>query len=173
MSTLLYGVLTSKREEAAAGTSEEVSPGVKTFVDGLAALVPAEVLAAHAAIIPMTTASTKDDKGQVVTTITDSGTLVVVFFALMAVSMFLYMLGRWKDRDKLDFVRVFIPPLAFAGWTMLQKATAFDALAPDWSTGARFATAIIGALVLGGIATALAYKADSKPQRPAPDPAHV
>jgi hypothetical protein len=52
-------------------------------------------------------------------------------------------------------------PFAFVGWTMLQKATAFDAMAPRRSALSRLAVAVIGAIVLGA-ATALAYQADQK-----------
>jgi hypothetical protein len=58
---------------------------------------------------------------------------------------------------------VLLPPLAFTGWTMLPKATAFDAVAPNFSQAGGSATAIIGAIVLGPLAAALAYKADQKP----------
>ena len=53
MSTLAYAALTSRRERSPQGRTEsEASPGVGTYVDTLAALVPAEVLALHAAILP-------------------------------------------------------------------------------------------------------------------------
>jgi len=57
--------------------------------------------------------------------------------------------------------------LAFIGWTMLQRTTAFDAAWPDVSLNLRTAIAVIGAVVLGVSASALAYKADQK----APDKA--
>ena len=146
MSTLAYALLTTKRDQAVPKTSETQSPGVKTFVDALAALIPAEVLVAHALIIPMSTTTTKDAQGQVVTTITDEFTLHWVFGALIVVSVLLYVLGRLRNLDRWDFLRVLIPPLAFVGWTMLQKMTAFDAVAPDFGTASRFSVAIIGAI---------------------------
>jgi len=46
MSSFLYGLLERKRTDAAIGTStKEGSPGVRTYVDSLSALVPAETLA--------------------------------------------------------------------------------------------------------------------------------
>jgi hypothetical protein len=42
---------------------------------------------------------------------------------------------------------------------MLQKTTAFDAVWPTLSTPARDAIALFGAILLGILATALAYKA--------------
>jgi len=56
MSTLAYAQLTNKRDDAAPGTSETTNaPGVKSYVDALAALVPAEVLTLHALVISATT----------------------------------------------------------------------------------------------------------------------
>jgi hypothetical protein len=169
MSTLAYAAITRKRERAKPGTSATTgAPGVKTYVDALAALVPAEVLTAHAAILTFTTdtvPATDPSRPGSVITITEPATLVGVFWALIAVSMALYVAGRLMAStwDRWDWLRVLIPPLAFIGWTMLQKATAFDAVAPGFSQAGRSATAIIGAIVLGLLAAALAYKADQKP----------
>jgi hypothetical protein len=164
MSTLAYAAMTRKREEAKPGTSTTTSaPGIKTYVDALAALVPAEVLTAHAAILTFTT-ETVDKAGKATVTITEPGTLFWVFYALIGVSMALYAAGRLMASrwDSWDWLRVVIPPLAFVGWTMLQKATAFDAVAPGFSQAGRSAAAIIGAVLLGLLAAVLAYKADQK-----------
>jgi len=156
--------MTRKREEAQPGTSTSTSaPGTSTYVDALAALVPAEVLTAHAAILTFTT-ETINEGGHSKITITQPGTLIGVFWALVALSMLLYVGARLMSGqlDRWDWIRTTIPALAFVGWTMLQKATAFDAVAPDFQQAGRSATAIIGAIVLGLIAAALAYKADQK-----------
>src|SRR2546422_109129 len=140
MSTFAYAAMTRKREEAKAGTSTTTSaPGVSTYVDALTALVPAEVLTAHAAILTFTTDTVRNVGGTATVTITQPGTLVGVFWALVVVSMVLYavarvMASKW---DSWDWLRVLIPPLAFIGWTMLQKATAFDAVAPDFGQAGR------------------------------------
>src|SRR5687768_15446016 len=127
MSTLAYAAMTQARVNAPARTSMKTggSPGVKSYVDALAALVPAEVLAAHATILTFTTSTT----GGTVT-ITKPQALVIAFYGLIALSLILYagarlMASKW---DKWDWVRMLIPGLAFVGWTMLQKATAFDAV---------------------------------------------
>jgi len=164
MSTVANAALTSKREEAAPGTSTSSSPpGTRTYVDALAALVPAEVLTAHAVILSFTT-ETHDVGGQSTIVITAPGTLKAVFFALIGLSMLIYFVARIKDKrwDRLDYARMLVPAAAFVGWTMLQKATAFDAVAPDLSQAPRNAIAIIGAIVLGIVAAALAYQADQK-----------
>jgi hypothetical protein len=82
--------------------------------------------------------------------------------------MGLYAIPRYltKNWDKLDWLRVAIPPLALIGWAMLQRATAFDAavnvLNIDISDATRTVIALLLAVVLAGMATALAYKADQK-----------
>lgn len=161
MSTLAYAELTTTRETSKPYTSTKASPpGMGTYVDALAALIPAEVLALHALILSVTT-QVKDN----VTTITDAATLQWAFFGLLVVSVGLYVVARLfaKKWDRLDWLRVLIPPLAFVGWTMLQRATAFDALFPDLSNAPRTVSALFLAVVLGVAATALAYKADRKP----------
>jgi hypothetical protein len=135
------------------------------WVVSLASLVPAEVLAAHGALLAVTT-TTNNTAGKTVTTITDAPTLTVVFYALIVVSVLLYVGARAVAHawDRLDFVRMLIPPLAFVGWTMLQRSTAFDAAFPNVPSGPRTAIAVIGAIVLGTVAALLAYKADKKGQ---------
>jgi hypothetical protein len=165
MSTLAYAALTKKRENATPGKStSDQAPGVSTWVDSLASLVPAEVLALHGVFITALT-TTEMRNGKPVTTITDAGSLTAAFYALIGVSMLLYVGARLMARvwDRLDFARMAIPPLAFVGWTMLQKSTAFDAAFPNVPWGPRFVIAVIGAVVLGLIAALLAYKADQKP----------
>lgn len=145
---------------------------MRSFVDTLTALVPAEVLAAHAAILSATTTTTnsKGTGGKSTTTINDPATLKWSFFALAALSVALYIFPRWGKGNwgGLDYVRAVIPPLAFTGWTMLQKGSAFDAVAPSLSIGERTAIAVIGAALLSGAAARLAYKADLTSNQPPP-----
>ena len=168
MSTLAYAMITRKREKAPAGTSKDESPpGVGFFLDALGALVPAEVLALHAFAISQTTA-TMTVGGKTVTTITNPGTLKATFAALIVICIALYVLphiglpnpSHW---DWEDWIRMFIPPLAFVGWTMLQTNTAFDAIAPGFVGAPRVLIAVIGALVLGLIAARLGYSAHTSP----------
>jgi hypothetical protein len=161
MSTFAYAALTSRREDATPGTSSTGGqPGVSTYVDAVAALVPAEVLTAHGVILSFTTETTA---GAVHITAPD--VLRAVFWVLIGLSCLLYVVTRWTAHkwERLDYLRMLIPPVAFVAWTMLQKATAFDAVDPKMSDPARSATAIIVAIVLGVSASLLAYKADQKP----------
>jgi hypothetical protein len=96
--------------------------------------------------------------------ITDPAALKVVFWVLIPAAALLYVAAHVKTNGSAwhrgDFVRMLIPSLAFVAWTMLQKSTAFDAVAPEMSEAAR---ALIGAglaSLLGVIAGMLAYRAD-------------
>jgi hypothetical protein len=164
MSTLLYSALTTRRIAAEAGTSSTSGqPGIKTYADAMAALVPAEVLAAQAVIVSYATAVTKNANGQQVTMITDPGWLKVAFYGLIVISIGLYLGGRFSSTQglqRLDFARMLIPPAAFVLWTMLQKTTTFDAVAPSFSAAGRSILAILLAIVVGALASLLGYKAD-------------
>lgn len=160
MSTITYALLTSKREQSPRGTSRSVSPpGMGTMQDALAALVPAEVLLVHALILPLTT-TTKDET----TTITEPNTLSWAFYVLIVMSVLLYVVprlvnGKW---DGWDFIRMLIPPLAFIGWTMIQRMTAFDVIFPNLAEAPRTLVAACLAILLGLAASALGMKADQK-----------
>jgi len=158
MSTLAYAAITTKREEATPGTStSENAPGVSTFVDALAALVPVEVLTLHALILAVTTTTAAN-----VTTITDPATLKWAFGGLIALSIVLYVVPRLRKWEVFDYLRAAIPPLAFVGWTMLQRSTAFDAVAPKLTDAPRTVAGLFLAVLLGVVAAALARKADQK-----------
>jgi hypothetical protein len=101
----------------------------------VAALVPAEVLTAHAAILTFTTMSVNAHDASQGTKITSPTVLAWSFWGLMVVAVLLYVYPTFKAWDwKRDLVRMWIPPLAFVAWTMLQKTTAFDAVWPGLST---------------------------------------
>jgi hypothetical protein len=161
MSTLAYASLTTSREAAAPGTSVTASPGVGTYIDAFAALVPAEVLTLHALIISYTVQT----RGNATMIIEGDGSLLrFSFWGLIVLSMVLYAGPRLfaKKWDGWDFLRVLIPPLAFAGWTMLQKMTAFDAVYPALGEAVRTVVALFLGVGLGLAAVALAYEVDRK-----------
>src|SRR5258707_6671475 len=141
MSTLAYAALTGKRYHAEPGTSIATSPpGLGTHIDAVAALVPAEVLAAHAVFLGFTTATTSSSNPPI-TTITQVGALQSAFWGLIALSIIIYVGGRLalgsSGRTALDWARLPIPALAFVAWTMLQKTTAFAAVWPSLSEAPR------------------------------------
>lgn len=174
MSTLAYAQLTNVREAALPGTSTSAgNPGLRTYVDAFAALVPAEVLTLHALIIAQTT-QTKAQPGasgskvlETATTIPPDSvtTLQFAFWGLVVLSIVLYIApryfgGKW---DRFDWIRVAIAPLAFFGWTMLQRATAFDAAFSQVQPIPRTVAALFLGAILGAITAGLAMKADAKP----------
>lgn len=160
MSTIAYAAITEKREEAEPGTStRKASPGVGTYIDAIAALVPAEVLTLHAIIISVTTGTDGKIEGPA------QSTLFAAFYGLVGLSLVLYVATRLMQRkwdQKLDYFRMFIPPLAFVCWTMLQRATAFDAAFPRLEASARTVIALFAAVLLGLAASALAFRADQR-----------
>jgi hypothetical protein len=110
-------------------------------------------------------------QGEAVTTITEPGTLVFVFWALIVVAIALYAAGHGlKNWARLDYVRMLIPPTAFVLWTMLQRSTAFDAVGSGLTDAPRTAIAVIGAILLGTLATTLSRKADEQPLPGPPEP---
>lgn len=84
------------------------------------------------------------------------------YLGFILLTMILYVLPRyWANAwdMKYDWFLMLIPPLAFICWTMLQKATAFDALGLGLEDPARSVIAIFMAVVLGILASNLGYKA--------------
>ncbi len=167
MSTLLAGALTAKREDAEEGTSTTVSPGVKPYVDGLATLVPAEVLAISAVVLQFCVKTTDDKK---TTTISQPTTLKYAFVALLILSVVLFLASRSLEKDKtkkapsllLLCFQCAIPPLAFIGWSMLQPVSAIDVIYSGLDSSARQVIAIIGSAFLAAAAVALGYKLDAE-----------
>ncbi|MGW5721915.1 hypothetical protein ACWEVP_37475 [Amycolatopsis sp. NPDC003865] len=160
MSSYLYGDVTQKRAAAPPGESTGAEPpGVKTYVDTFAALVPAEVLALQAFITGLVVQQ-ETAGGVTQAKIEHPDVVKYSFVALLVVSVLLYLIGlkRWPKR--WDFLRMLIPPLAFAGWTALQPDSVFDVVAPGFSGVPAEVTAVILAVVLGVLANRLGVVAD-------------
>lgn len=148
--------------KAADGTSKP--PNVGTYIDAMAALVPAEVLAFHAIMVSIG-AETKAG----VTTITNVLAMQSTFWTLVALSILLYLVPHFLSRsgnlEREDYIRMLLPPLAFTAWTMLQRATAFDAIAPMLNPAVRTLIALVLAALVGLVASILANQANK--QQPA------
>lgn len=168
MSTLAYAQLTQRREVTPPALIKGAAlPGVTTYVDTLAALVPSEALTLHAVILSFTT-----DTKNGVAVITDISALRVSFVMLLLLSAGLYAapILKTKKWEPTDWIRVSIPPLALLGWMMLQRTTAYDAIAPDFlGGGVRTVVALFLAVGLGVVANFTAIQANNK--EPAPTPA--
>ena len=179
MSTVAFGALTTRREKSDSGTSKtDQPPGLNSYIDILAALVPAEVLAIHAIIIAAVTTTNPGRQTQ----ITQPGTLRLAFRLLAGLAAVLFVLGRrpaptpaavlqqsgtsvprWQHLEWQDLIRVLIPPAAFVGWTMLEPTSAWNVVVPDMSTGTRTLIALVGAVLLAAVTKAMASHSDNKP----------
>jgi hypothetical protein len=177
MSSVAFGALTTRRESSEIGKSTyEQPPGLNSYVDTLAALVPAEVLAIHALIV--STVTTSNNRGQI--RIIDPGTARWAFWLLLGLSAMLFVLGRGgvpapaqsgRGRGTVplrqrwewqDWIRLLIPPAAFVGWTMLQPASVWHAVVPNVSGGMRILIAAAGAVALAAVTKALTTHADNR-----------
>jgi hypothetical protein len=181
MSSVAFGVLTTRREESDSGTSKsEQPPALNSYIDILAALVPAEVLAIHALIVATVTKT--NPRGQ--TQITEPATLRWAFWLLIGLSIALFILGRrpvptprvvrqqaggtasrWQRLEWQDLIRLLIPPTAFVGWTMLEPTSVWNAVAPSMPGGMRILIPMVGAVLLAAVTKALVSHSDNKPSR--------
>jgi len=163
MSTIAYAQLTNKREAASPRTSTtSQAPGVKTYIDALAALVPAEVLTLHGVIIGILVTV---ESGKAVLAEANYPTAQTAFWLLLALSVVLYAIPRYSGGkwDSLDWVRMLLAPVAFVAWTMLQPTTAFDALQfLQLDHQHRMVYALILGAMLAIVAPQLSTQADGK-----------
>jgi hypothetical protein len=161
MSTLGYASLTNQRfsDKPNQGTNDPAK-GVKTYVDALSAMVPAEVLAAHAVIINFL----YDDKTEWVG---HSGTQIGGLFALLVIlSSLLFVAPRLLGGTawmRGDLVRALIPPAAFIGWSVLQPVSLLDGWCPDLDKQMSSAVVIVLAIGLGILTSSLANAAAAEP----------
>jgi hypothetical protein len=168
MSAAVFGALNRKRKkspkEQNADSKTTEPPGLKPYVDILAALVPGEVLAAHFFFVSLATQPKTNKAGELVTEITDPSLLFGSFFFLIALSIVGWVAGdQFKDWDGLlDVLRMTLPALAFVGWAMAQKPSAFDAVMPNLSQERRYAYAAGIAALVGGLSWFCTDKADKR-----------
>jgi hypothetical protein len=156
VSTLAFAAMTEWRKNSPKAATLAVGEGgISPYVDAVLAVVPAETLALHAVILSVTTRTVNTT-----TQITARGTLFWAFFGLIVLSGVLYAVPRVVARDweVLDYVRMLIPPLGFVGWTMLQRATAFDAVFPNVGEAPRTVMALFLAVILCLVFVGLRYR---------------
>jgi IPT/TIG domain len=165
MSSLVYGIVTAKRTAAPAGQSQAASaPGFGTYIDALAALVPAEALAVYAGVVIPYSTQTVSVHGRDMTVISDPSLLEWSCAGLLALSSLLYLVGRQQVPFNLsDVPRLFIPPMAFTAWMLVQNPGVWDIWWPGSSIGERTVIAAFGAIVLGIAASLLGQQADAMP----------
>ncbi len=150
MSSILYGRLTKTVESTPALQLTEAEPTpaerLAAFAQKVAALVPAEVLTVHAIVLAYATSS--DDDGS--TIVEKPDLLKATFVVLLITAAILYAIGRygppaWKP---VDWLRMILPAIAFAAWTMLTGTSAATPWFEDIDRG--------WLLLAGGVAAALA-----------------
>jgi hypothetical protein len=187
MSSYLYGALSRRRHESPSNaelvfanvapvpataaraqpqppvqvTSEPdpVKDKVRYWLDAVAALVPAEVLALHGVAMSYGTTTTGTGENAV-TRITHPTEMMVVYVGMMVVAAGLYLLGAKSLKGLLTWARAVIAVAAFVVWTMIQPSTAFDAFPFGLSAFGRIMIAVFGAIVLAALVNVLASKAD-------------
>lgn len=180
MSTLLYGTLNAQRKAAPKDQSKDKDPpALGSYVDIVAALVPAEVLVVNIALLQaLSDSATAKGGGGDAVTVPSASDLRLVFWLSVGVSIFLYFVGEWtrartetkKSRStgsgkpwaELNWLRALIPAAAYTVWAMLEQPSAFDGVAQDLSDATRLIVAAFAALVLAGLAKLLSDQADAR-----------
>jgi hypothetical protein len=165
MSSLVYGIVTAKRTAAPAGQSQATAaPGMGTYIDTLAALVPAEALALYAGVVIPYSTQAISVHGKNMTVITNTNLLQWSCAGLLALSGLLYLAGRQQvPFNASDILRFFIPPMAFTAWMLVQNPGVWDIWWPGSSIGERTVIAAFAAVLLGVAAHLLGQQADAMP----------
>ena len=92
----------------------------------------------------------------------------LTFFVLVALGPILYLIGHtngFRDRSTLgrgDVARMLIPAAAFVLWAAAARPSTFFDAAISISDAKKAILIVVGALVLGALASALGMKADSQ-----------
>lgn len=123
------------------------------LVASLAALVPAEILGAHAIVLTVTTAT--DAAGT--TSMTHPDVLKWAFFLLLGATAAVYLIGRGIPRtwNGTEVLRLLLPCVAFVVWTALLGTSA---LSPWIPAGFSHAALVAGAAVVAVVVIALSTK---------------
>jgi hypothetical protein len=134
---------------ARADQPETPTQRAAAFAEKLAALVPAEALLLYGFVLAAAT-ETGDDGTQ---TITNANLLKWSVPIIAAFAIVLFLIGKWRTKEKADWLRAFIPAGAFLAWVLLTGATAitlwdaFSSLSGGWEF-------LVGGVV-GGLMLAL------------------
>jgi outer membrane biosynthesis protein TonB len=136
--------------------------------------VPVEVLAAHALILSFTTTKATVDSSsgaaQHGAVVSEPSALLIAFFGLLILSVAFYAIGlRPRKFTWQIVVGGLIPAGAFIAWTMVQRTTAFDAVAPGMNFASRQVVGVLAATILPVVATLLAVRLNNSPADSAPD----
>jgi hypothetical protein len=155
VSSLAYGRLVREDARARSANVATEDTAENKLVAGLAGLIPAEVIAAHAIILTATTKTTSDGT----TTISSPDPLGASLWGLLVLAVLFYLVGRGLSNwTPIDVVRLALPPAAFLVWAALIGTSALS----PWIAGIDHAWLTVGAALLGGaliaVSTAVAPK---------------
>jgi hypothetical protein len=154
VSAYLYGRMTKNVSEeeglrrTAAGEAETPEQKAAALAQKLAALVPADILVIHAAVLAGATELGEDGS----TTVTKPDVLKWTLPVLAAVALALFLIGRLPTWERADYVRMLIAPAAFFTWTLLTGTSA----ATPWFADVDRLWLILGGGALGIVLLAVA-----------------
>lgn len=154
VSAYLYGRLTRTVEDddrlkrSALSEAETPEEKMAAIAQKLAALVPADILIIHAAILAGATELAEDGS----TAVTRPDVLKWSLPILAGAAVALFLIGRLPKWEDADYVRMLIPAAAFATWTLLTGTSA----ATPWFEGTDHLWLILAGGVLGLMILAIA-----------------
>jgi hypothetical protein len=157
-SALVYGRMVREGKAGASAQDEQ-----DKLVMRIAALVPVDVISAHAFVLAATT--TKNDAGETVISNPDVLRWSLIGLAVAAVA--LYVGGRGLKKWTLpDYVRAGLPAAAFLAWTALTGTSALTPWVQGLSTAAVSVTGMfVGLLVLAVSSLVNPPQPDAAPSR--------
>jgi hypothetical protein len=149
---------TEWQELGAEGQAGKTAPSEPDpFLTSIAALIPADIIAAHAFILAL--ASKTDEVGT--TTITQPDLLRWSLVGLLAAAGIVYLFGRgvqdwvWPK----DLVRLVLPPLGLLAWTALLGTSALTPWVGSINHITLVVTAVVGGVILLGLSRSVAPNA--------------
>lgn len=167
MSSVVYGALSRKRlEETPHESVREGAPGLRTYVDSLTALIPAEALIVLQTLLPSVSERSTTEAASTVA-ITDTAAAQLLFWGLLVLSVAMYVAGRARSFKPgsitwPDVARALIPPTALFGWLLVEHPELTRVAGVELSNGMRTVSTAFGAAALGTIASLLGIQADNQ-----------
>jgi hypothetical protein len=151
------------RADAEAAAEIPATGSIANVVDGLAAVVPAEALAFYTLALGWAVTATGAEAERTITVASDlSAWLLIGLSALLSVILFVIGKG-FANWERLDFVRMVIPPTATLLWLTFQEPSLPVLLLSPELKGPFQIVAAFLAVVLIVLATALSVKKENEP----------
>lgn len=143
---------------------EQTTPAgsAKSYVDALAAIIPAEALVFYSVALPLATNVVKVDQQETLTIQSQSAVqAVLVFSVLLSLAFFLFGRGI-TDWERLDYLRAALPPIAAMLWLVLQNPSTMFLVFNQLDEALSRVVALFLAAVVGGLAAKLGIEAQNK-----------